>query len=416
MKMTFAISLLVTLIAASCITNPRQPDRVYNSRSVLGEGRFGFVHRVVDSEGSERAMKSDKEPVRLTDGNTELDVLTKLNDYPNVGPRLSDSFNIETGNGMGRRYMVLDLVGPSVKSSIRAADQPFSEPEAIGIISQTFRMMDFLKEAGYYHNNIHYDNVAYRTPTDTENLILLDFGNAIPVTLEDTPIQAAITDAFSTSSVLDQYILPSYPDTEQEWGKDEHIRKFIEDRTWSPFAKVAIRNCRIFERFIAAATRPGARFSKFSIESSVDIIHSEIVNPVAPTGKGWFTWALYQTSKDRHIESFVAHRHHLLDEETRKLIFATRMLARLLIDDIDRRKNFTCVVKMFLEIVGAATLEGHVWFWGLMEGDRYRIDTLTRINSYQVTDLARRLLKDAWDVHNGQAQPDLTFLGSRLTH
>ena len=401
-----------TPLEDSVVTHPTYPSRRYTLGEVLGEGRWGIVHRVRLMNGDYAAMKSDKLPVRLSDGDTERDVLREISSLSFVGPRLIDSFAIPTEAEHGRRYTVMDLVGPSVKrhmSSNRLARLP--EHTAASIMLQVIDAASQLRDVGYLHNDIHYDNVAFATPTSRDRTLLIDFGNAkrVPSPVMD----ALITREFGVDHVLNEFVLREYPRTDPSWFRwavsktsdDKHIRDFISNRSWKPISKIYIRNARIVARM-----QDGLTYSNLPLGDSINELISNIVVPAdRDVDSSWFRWALQQGN--HHIDGYLRARTDRFTEQMQQAIRATRSLVQYMIEDELVRKDFTRIVKCFLQMIGCSldtnTEFADSWFWSLMQTKKDQMAAAFTCHS----ETGYRALDEAWDVMHG-ANPNLLSLRS----
>ena len=384
------------------IVHPTYPSARYELTSVLGEGRWGIVHRVRLPDRSFAAMKSDKMPVRLSDGDTERDVLQQIMGLNFVGPQLIDSFAIPTDSGNGRRYTVMSLVGPSIKQHMSTNHiARLHQRTASSIMLQVIDAAAQLRTVGFLHNDIHYDNVAFATPSSIDRTLLIDFGNAkqfVAVTMPES-----VPQEFGVERVLNDFVLREYPDTDVAWfrwavsqtSNDQHILDFINKRSWRPLSKIYIRNARIVERMANGLT-----YSNIPLSDSIDELISQVVVPAdRDVDVNWFVWALQQ--EDHHIDRYLDAWRDRFDESRRRVITATRSLFRYTTEDQLARKDFGRLVKCYLQMIGCArdtTAEvADMWFWSLMQGKRDQIAAAFTCHS----ETAFRALDLAWDVMHG---------------
>lgn len=403
----------------------------------LGEGVWSTVHRGTHASGRSFAIKCDKCSWPASDIEREYftkerDVFYALKGSPNVGPQLHDYLVTRQDDGKVKRCWVMELVGQSIKRRIMS-EGPVTEQFALQVMDKVIRLVQELRDAGYYHNDVHSDNVAFKAGSaGIEDLLLIDFGNAVRTVGEMPEI---IATEFSVSKVYNDHAKSvsqtsgGTANTDLVWFQnllrssdqaraDAQIADFIKKDNnwlvWSPISRAAIRNSRIFQS-MAHALEP----SHLNIADSAADIHEEIIRrEVAaniPQGErtefSWLVWALTQELNDEEakLDRYLDSRKWMLGDIA-NMIMATRALGVYQLEarnrDSTMRKDFARIVKLFLEMFSAATPEQHDplhnWFWeDLMNVDRAALAVKPNINAYIITLVARDALLLAWDVMHG---------------
>lgn len=403
------------VIGTSVVRNPSAPTKTYRVIEILGEGRWGIVHKVESNIGVVAAMKADKIAVSLSDCNVEAEALHALRNT-GFAPNLIDSFVIRDSSSTGRRHSVMAFVGPSVKQLMQRSTRPLAEFTVGSIVLSLLDGLSKVHAAGYYHNDIHHDNIAFAIAENVRDILLLDFGNASPLHVSTPP--SYVSEAFSAEAVLNTWVVPEYRDTDKSWFRwaiqhrdDSHIDGFLSGRSWSPEAKIAIRNARILTR-MQSINRSSLNFTSSLVETFEKIV---LVKD-SSTDRDWFMWTLTGASDDSHVGSFLDSRSGFTSKQ-KNLILATRGLALFTAWDMGMRKEFARCAKATLQMfsVGPADDAEFSWFFELMDGPRSNIAAY--INGHGVNrPEAVAMTEAAWDVMHG-ATPDYDqyrFLALRM--
>ena len=401
--------ILAVLSGATVVTNPMKSGKSYRVLSVLGEGRWGIVHKVqiVGDPVCQAAMKSDKVPVPLSDGNHEAEVLFALQST-RFTPGLVDSFVIPESESSGKRFIVMGFVGQSLKQFWESTGRAYSELTVGSVVLQLVSGLQRIHRAGFYHNDLHFDNVAFRSQSDISEIILLDYGNARPIHLGHIP--SLVNRSFSRDSVFKNWVITEYKDTDKEWfwwaaanEDDSHIADFIKNRQWSPEARIAIRNCRIFSRMKTSF------HSSMQLVDSANEVFDMIVKSIDPsTDRDWFTWALSEAESDNHLYQYLDGRSAFTDPQ-RSLIKSTREIMKYARSDKFMRSEFARVSLVVLQMlqVGLPDDEDFLWFLSLMNGPKDEIKSF--LEAYHVWSAhVVEMVELSWEVFHGR-NPDYSL-------
>lgn len=144
----------------------------YTITSLLGQGGFGDVYKVVDSEGNEFAMKTEYLDAPKRALRAEVKIMKNLNSpcFPKV---FTDG---ETDNVY---YLVMELLGPSIGDIRRAHQNYLSNEFTYNFAIQTLEVIHKFHEAGYIHRDIKPSNFLIKRDQKYP-IMLIDFGLSKP--------------------------------------------------------------------------------------------------------------------------------------------------------------------------------------------------------------------------------------------
>ena len=416
------VTVLVGTLSSSCfssiIQNP-ESKASYEIAGKLGDGRWGIVHVVRTTNGARRAMKSDKVPVGIREVHREADALSAIRSAGLSGrsPSLYDHFTIPTiDREKGTRYSIQDVTGESVVSELRKG--LLTEVSAASICLQ---MVDCIKEiqtrAGYVHNDLHVENIAFRSREDKNHVLLIDFGDSVPV-LNRRRISTQDS-LYAHDRVLRDFVLPVYATTDPVWfeqilksDSDDQIVDLMNwtwDGRFSQLAKAMIRNARIHYQL------SNELIPTLKIQDSIVGVFNEIVRARYPDERdlGWFQWAMAQADEEHHIAEFIAARDKFTPSDI-AIINSTRVLARQIHSLEAERSDFQKAVLTILQVfsIGNPLSTDHEWFRQLMRGPRADLAAFLRTRRYVPEMLM--MLEAAWDQGRSQSRPDYRVLETAL--
>ena len=394
--------------ASRTVVNPLNSRAKYELKGVLGEGRWGIVYRVKDRNGNELAMKVDKEAVGKGWVHREVFALRAIGERGVVGrsPALVDNFVISESETTEKRHTVVSIAGESVMEEIRR--NPLSEWTASSIGLQLIdAVQEITDRGGYIHNDLHIENVAFKSPGNRDEVILIDFGDSVPTF---TPQSIAHYHwLYDSEYILDNFIRPSHPSTDANWFKaalesadDSHIDGLLE--WWTRDTKAYIRNARIFKRLSMK------KLTTLKLGDSIDDIIASIIGPrCGVRDRQWFEWLLTSADEDSHVLKFVKDCGAHLSENEKHLILSSRLIGRQLFAVQAERMDYTRCVLTLLQLfsVGNPFSNDHEWFRELLKGPRAHLDLFLRRGS--VAEL-RPILESAWDVANSLEIPSYSLL------
>lgn len=154
------------------LLNKGQEVDGYTIISLLGQGGFGDVYKVVDSDGKEFAMKTEylNAPKRAL--KAEVNIMKKLS-----GPCFPKVY--ADGETEALYYLVMELLGPSI-SDIRRAHQNFIGSEfTYNFALHSLDVIHQFHECGYIHRDIKPSNFLINR-NQVYPLMLIDFGLSKP--------------------------------------------------------------------------------------------------------------------------------------------------------------------------------------------------------------------------------------------
>lgn len=138
----------------------------------IAEGGYGEIYCVTESDSHAKyAMKIEYTDAKKQALHDEIKILKKIQDQSRMFPKV-----IHTGKEQGFRFLVMELLGPSLSETRRAMpDQKFSKFTYLTIAREMVRCIKHLHKCNYIHRDIKPGNFLIRA--DRKNpLVLIDFG------------------------------------------------------------------------------------------------------------------------------------------------------------------------------------------------------------------------------------------------
>ena len=156
-------------IKAGIVLNER-----YKVLRVIGMGSYGIVYLCKDLEAKEKAVvkqlrpskRRNKKEIELFEN--EISVLGRLN-HQNI-PMLYEIFSLDKH----LLYVMSFIEGDNLEDEIFYHKKSFNEKEALGILAQLLKLVDYLHNKDIYHQDLRIPNLLLK---NTE-LFLIDFGLA----------------------------------------------------------------------------------------------------------------------------------------------------------------------------------------------------------------------------------------------
>ena len=168
-----------------------QLEEIYKFDSIIGRGGFGMVFKAVHKEsGRDVAIKAQRTmaPKKVRGKtkmmplknrlNIEKDViiaLRKQSENPKYGKKtFAIPEIIEVGTTEHHHYMVITLLGPSLKTVLREMKY-LSQNTTFQIGTEIINTLELMHDAGYVHRDLKLQNILIGLNGD-RNFYLVDFG------------------------------------------------------------------------------------------------------------------------------------------------------------------------------------------------------------------------------------------------
>jgi casein kinase 1 len=170
-----------------------QLEKIYEFDSIIGRGGFGMVFKAIHKEsGKDVAIKAQRThaPKKVRGKtkilplknrlNIEKDIIIALRKQTEnekyVGKKFAIPDIIEVGTTEHHHYMVITLLGPSLKTVLREMKY-LSQNTAFQIGTQIINTLELMHDAGFVHRDLKLQNILIGLGGD-RNFYLVDFGLA----------------------------------------------------------------------------------------------------------------------------------------------------------------------------------------------------------------------------------------------
>lgn len=146
----------------------------YQVIRVIGMGSYGIVYLCKDLETKEQTVVKQLRPSKRRNKKeidlfeNEISVLRRLN-HQNI-PALCDTFSND-----GHLFYVMSFIdGDNLEDEIFYHKKSFNEKEALDILAQLLKLVDYLHKKDIYHQDLRIPNLLLKN----NELFLIDFGLA----------------------------------------------------------------------------------------------------------------------------------------------------------------------------------------------------------------------------------------------
>lgn len=145
----------------------------YDLMQIIGQGSFGKVYTGIDLQTAEEVavkieMKTEKS-IFLCNEAKIYRIIAGETGFPNIREMYCD-------NGMNA--LIIDLLGDSISSLFRKANNYFPLKTTLMLIEQMLSRLQFLHSKGIVHNDLKPSNFLVGTNDSVNILYLIDFGMA----------------------------------------------------------------------------------------------------------------------------------------------------------------------------------------------------------------------------------------------
>ena len=208
---------------------------------------------VVDSNNVHRMLRIDKFDVPPYEVSAEVETIRYLSSLK-VAPGLVSNLFLPTNAKTGKRHTVTESFGQTLKQRVVTLGT-LTEVEAAELTAQVARALKTLTSAGYNHNGIDYESIAFTGTEPDSDLLFDDLTEAKPARVTDATLGFLKYD-LSPEKVYSRFVERDYPGTDRSWftskaiHDDSMIAEFLrlawgDWPGWIAETKAAIRNSRI---------------------------------------------------------------------------------------------------------------------------------------------------------------------------
>lgn len=141
----------------------------------LGSGTFGDVFKAKMKDGRDVAIKFESAGAKIDYLTGEIAIYSKLKGKPGFPKRVA------SGHTKTHRFIVMELLGPSLINLLKKHEQCFSLTTVKKIGVEILDRLEILHGENIVHSDLKPDNIMVSL-NDQSSLILADFGLAVEIT------------------------------------------------------------------------------------------------------------------------------------------------------------------------------------------------------------------------------------------
>lgn len=143
----------------------------------IASGSFGNVYEAKDDNDNKYAIKIPTNKKNCKKWLLqELDIYNDLNKDKDLYDKFIGIANVDTINDGSQKYIIMDLLGPSLDSLLQC-NKKFSLKTILLLMIQILQVVKYIHDNGYIHRDIKPDNFVMDN-TDKNKLYCIDFGLA----------------------------------------------------------------------------------------------------------------------------------------------------------------------------------------------------------------------------------------------
>jgi serine/threonine protein kinase len=154
----------------------------YRLKTMIGSGGFGTVYSGEDfSEKTEVAIKVQ------TDPRDPSAMLNECSVYESLNGTSGFPYVYELGCEGDRHYIVMELLGCSIRQLLSQTSRTFSLTTVLMLADQMLARVEYLHRKGWVHRDIKPSNFLMGLNSRSNEIYLIDFGLATPLSGESIP-------------------------------------------------------------------------------------------------------------------------------------------------------------------------------------------------------------------------------------